>query len=70
MYLIEPQSNDTSRLDLQKHGTQMTIDFPWSQDVKNDLDLGRPRATSDFQRGHTASRLEYKFCEIKFYAFS
>ena len=29
-----------------------------------------PQATSDFQRGHTASRLEYKFCEIKFYAFT
>ena len=36
-------------------------DFPWSRDVKIDFGLGRPRATSEFQRGHTASRLEIFF---------
>ena len=32
--------------------------------------LEQPQAASDIQRGYTASRLESKFCKIKFYPFS
>ena len=49
------------------YGTQMTSpDLGMSKMTS----ASATSATSDFQRGHTASRLESKFCEIKFYPFS
>ena len=43
-------------LDLSDPHIWYSNDFPWSQDVKFDLGLGWPQATSEFQNVRTASK--------------